>query len=42
MEVVTGKNIDNLKIDNLISSIGHDAINFEGMPRMIFDNEQRN
>lgn len=40
--MITNKNIDNLNIDNLISQLGHDAIDFEGMPRMIFDNEQRN
>lgn len=39
LEVVTGKNVDQIKLDKVISELGHDALNFEGMPRMIFDNE---
>lgn len=38
-ETITGKNVDRLKIDDIVSQVNHDGITFEGMPRMIFEDE---
>ena len=39
---VNGSNIGKLDINQILSNFNSDDINFEGMPRMIFDNETRN
>ncbi|CDW75282.1 UNKNOWN [Stylonychia lemnae] len=39
-EHITGFNISKLKIDDIVSQVNHDGLTFEGMPRMIFEDER--
>ena len=35
-------NIDEIRFENLVSQVHMDTVTFEGMPRMIFEDEHRN
>eukprot|EP00347_Sterkiella_histriomuscorum_P001423 403372093 len=39
-EIITGKNVSKLNLNDIVSQVNHNGVNFEGMPRMIFDDER--
>ena len=39
-EHITGYNVSKLRIDDIVSQVNHDGLTFEGMPRMIFEDER--
>ncbi len=42
IETISGLNIDKINFESLVSQVNMDTVTFEGMPRMIFEDENRN